>query len=152
MDCINHSASHRTNRSEPEPSSEMYSSVKAAPPRPACAASWAISLLRCSILILRTPLILSRCCKTSAYIAWHLQHDLDNVAHLSPIFLHVTIIIRRLQSSYPASPVSILEHPIQDRKERFLIRSVFHPKNTYARHIHTNFLDQDINKILPRSL
>jgi hypothetical protein len=85
-------------------------------------------------------------------IVGHRKGDFDTGTHLSQIFLYVTIILRRLQSFYPKSSTGILAHPVQDRKERFVIRSGFHPKNKFGRHIHANFLDHDTNKILPRSL
>jgi hypothetical protein len=41
-----------------------------------------------------------------------------------------------LRTLYPQSPVGLLAHPVQDRKERFEIRSGFHPKDTFGRYIH----------------
>ena len=107
------------------------------------ACRWAISLLRCILLCSRQGVG-----KTSACLVRHLLGDFDIGTRLSQIFLYATIILWSPQLFYSEAPVSMLAHPIQDRKERFLVRSVFHPKNTYDRHIHTNFLDQDINKIL----
>jgi hypothetical protein len=40
-----------------------------------------------------------------------------------------------------------MAHPIQDREEWLVIRSGFHPQDTFDCHVDANFLDHDVNEI-----
>ena len=53
---------------------------------------WAISLLRCITLIMYTPPLSSRYCKTSACLVRHLQQDFDTGAHISDICFSVKVL------------------------------------------------------------
>jgi len=74
----------------------------------------------------------------------HLQHDFDTGTHLSCIFLYVTVVLWSHKTLYPKSPIGIMAHPIQDRKEWLVIRAGFHPENTFDFHVNINFLDPDV--------
>ncbi len=50
----------------------------------------------------------------------------DTGTHLSGICLYVTVVLLRLQTLYPETPIGILAQSVQDREERFVIRSGFH--------------------------
>jgi hypothetical protein len=78
----------------------------------------------------------------------HLQHDFDTGTHLFCFFLYVTVVLWRHITLYPKSPIGIMPHPIQERKEWLVIRAGFDPKDAFDRLINPHFPDHDVNQIL----
>ena len=118
-------------------------------PRPrSLSDSWAISLLRCSILILRTPLFLSRywqdkclSCPTSAA---RFRHRYSLVLYLP--LRHSCPLAS--QNSLSKSPIAIMAQAVQDREKWLVIQSDFHPQDSFDFHVNANFLDHNVNNIL----
>jgi len=80
-------------------------------------------------------------------IVRHREQDFDTCTYMSCIFLYVTDVLWRHKCFYPKSPIGIMAHPIQDREEWLVIRSGFHPQDTFDNHIYSNFLNRDLNQI-----
>jgi hypothetical protein len=68
-------------------------------------------------------------------IVGHLKHDFDYDAHLSCIFLYVTVVLWRHKTLYPKSPIGIMVQAIQDQEQWFIIRSSFHPQDAFGSHV-----------------
>lgn len=62
----------------------------------------------------------------------HQEGDFDIDANMTRIFFYATVILLRLQTLYPEPPVVILAQPVQDRKERLVIRAGFYPQGPFG--------------------
>ena len=103
--------------------------------------SWAISTCKRYSFIVRTPLSLSRHCKTRACLVRHREGDFDFRYLLSHLIPYVNNILFCTSFSDPVVSPSVRAQSIHQPEEDLVVWIDFDPHDALCTHIATNFLD-----------